>query len=937
MIATTRGEPIEAGKARTPWLPPADSPPHNRSRLRASRGGTCLPEESIGEACLHELFEAQAGALPDVEALVVRGVRLTYRELNRRANRVAHHLRQLGVGPEDLVGVFLDRSEYLVIAILGILKAGGAYLPLDPAYPADRLSFMLEDAQVRTLVTQSSLREAVPAFKRAAGRPMLTVCLDTDRDVAIASPENPNPLADCKNLAYVIYTSGSTGKPKGVAIEHRNALALIRWAAELYSANELDGVLAGSSICFDASILDLFVPLSLGGKVILAANTLSLPGLEEAQEVRMFLTVPSVIRELLRIGGIPTSVETLNLGGEPLSPQLVDQLYALPHIRRVYDLYGPTEITTCATFALRAPGGPATIGRPITRTQVYVLDEHLKPVATGTTGELFIGGEGVARGYLNRPGITAEKFIPAPFPGVYRDRLYRTGDLCRLGPDGNLEFIGRIDQQVKIRGFRVELGEIESVLLAHPAVAEAVVIAHQEAPGVRWLVAYVLPRRLETAGAADPAAAGESRIIPQLRSHLQELLPDYMMPGAYVLVDRFELTGSGKINRLILPAPARSRSAAGDYLAPSTPTEVMLSRIWADLLGVQKAGVHDDFLQLGGDSLLGVAMLAEIERQTGLKLPAEAVLHAPTLGRLAALVDDRRRPVRPPAASSWVTIQPQGSRPRLFLVHGVGGGMLWEYANLARHLGTDQPIYAFKACDPDQLADFDSIEKVAAQYVRELRRFQPEGPYLLGGYCFGGNVAYEMCRMLEEQGQRVSLLALMNASPPNSSYDQIRWTPLYVCKFLYNLGHLLTGFLQWKFGKQRRFLLWKAYSARRKAARWLRMGITHFPNPEVDELVDLSAVPNEERCLWESHVRMLNLHKTKPYGGRIVLYRTKGHPLNSSYDRQCGWSELALGGVEVRMLPGLHESLLEEPFVRGLAREMKVDLDALQAEPRKSP
>jgi amino acid adenylation domain-containing protein len=886
-------------------------------------------EDLMGEACLHELFEAQVKSAPNAVALVFGAGRLTYRELNFRANRVAHHLRSLGVVPETLVGIFFERSADMVIAMLGVLKAGGAYLPLDPTYPPDRLAFMLEDAQVHTVLTQSSLIATLHGFELPAGRvaPHI-VCLDTDRRITMASAETPSPSAHARNLAYVIYTSGSTGRPKGVALEHRNAVAFVNWTGQVYSAHELSGVLAGISISFDPSILDLFMPLSFGGKVIMASNTLALPGLTAAMEVRLINTVPSVARELLRIGGIPTSVETVNLGGEPLTNELVEQLYARPHIKRVYDLYGPTETTTCSTFALRLPGKPATIGRPIANTQVYLLDENFRPVPVGTTGELFIGGEGVARGYLNRPEITAEKFIRLPSAVGDKARVYRTGDLCRCWPDGTLEFIGRSDRQVKIRGHRVELGEIESVLLAHRAVGETVVIAHEEAPGERRLVAYVVPRSMPWQKKVETPAAAEKRIVPQLRAHLRDRLPDYMLPSTFILLDRFELTTNGKISRATLPEPVRTRAAVGDYLAPRTPIEKRLCEIWGSLLGLKQIGIHDDFFQLGGDSLLGIAMFAEVEEKTGLKLPIEAMQQARSVGQLATFLDERQRALLPASGSPWVEIQPKGSRSPLFLVHGIGGGMLWGYANLARHLGTDQPVYAFKACDPAQSEKFDTIEKIAAHYVQELRRFQPKGPYALGGYCFGGNVAFEMARLLDQQGQRVSLLALINSSTHNSRYNRVNWTPLYLYKFLRNLGHYAHGFMQWGLVNQGRFIRWKIRGTRKKVARWLRLAPVRSTVLDVDGLVDLSAVPNDQRCLWESHVRALNDHKPGLYSGNVLLLRTRGHSLNCSYDRQCGWDEFALGGVAVSVISGLHDSLLEEPHVRMLARELKAHLDA---------
>ncbi len=905
-----------------------------RSRRGAPGGRETAWSRAAGKspraACLHELFEAQVAAKPQGEALVVGARRYTYSELNRRANQVAHHLRSIGVGPETLVGILLDRSAEMVTAILGVLKAGGGYLPLDPAYPRERLAFMLGDAQVSVLLTQNSLLAAVPVPEPAAGSALRLVCLDTDRPLGGADTGNPGRLAGARNLAYVIYTSGSTGQPKGVALEHRNAVALVRWAGQIYSPRELDGVLAGTSISFDPSILDLLMPLALGGKVILASHLLALPDLEAAEEVRLIASVPSAMRELLRRGGIPKSVETVNLGGEPLSIPLVRQLYGLPHVKRVYDLYGPTETTTCSTCALRASGEPATIGRPIAGAQVYLLDELLQEVPEGEIGELFIGGSGVARGYLNRPGITEERFLHLPFLAGRQARVYRTGDLGRRRSDGSLEFVGRLDQQVKIRGFRVELGEIESVLLTHPAVGEALVIAHEDAPGERRIVAYVAPRATRGPEGGETPAGGPARLVPQLRSYLRDRVPDYMLPSTVVWVDRFELTSNGKISRAALPAPVRNRASAGDYLPPRTPTEELLCRIWGDLLGLKDVGARDDFFKLGGDSLLGIAMLAEVEKQTGCNLPVEVMLRAPTVAGLAAALCERRNSCPPATDSPWVEIRPQGSRPRLFLVHGAGGGMLWGYANLARHLGEDQPVYAFRACRPDRLEELDTIEKVAAHFVAELRRFQPEGPYALGGYCFGGNVAYEMACLLEQQGQRVGLLALLNSSPPNSSYDRIGWTPLYLWKFMRNLCHWTVGFMQWGQLKRRRFLRWKLECGRRKVAHWFRLERGGCAGPDVDELVDLSEVPDDQRLLWESHVRALGRHRTRPYAGKVVLFRTRGHPMSCSYDWQCGWGELARGGVAVRMIPGLHESLLEEPHVRAVARELAGQLDAIQ-------
>ncbi|MFZ2106192.1 MAG: amino acid adenylation domain-containing protein, partial [Roseiarcus sp.] len=440
------------------------------------------------DRCLHELIEDQVERTPDAVAVTFEGRQLTYRQLNERANQLARHLRGLGVRPDRLVGICVERSLEMVVGLLGILKAGGAYVPLDPEYPRERLEFMLEDAQPLALVTQRKLQGVLPPHQATE------VYLDSDVQTGSAfncqfiSELNATP--NC--LAYVLYTSGSTGRPKGVAIEHRSVAAFSTWAGEIFTAEEFAGVLFSTSICFDLSVFELFVTLTNGGKVILARNALELPTLRAAEEVRMINTVPSAMAELVRSGVLPQSVITVNLAGEPLAQLLVDQLYEQHSIRRVFDLYGPTETTTYSAFTLRERGGKATIGRPISNTKIYILDPRMQPMPIGVPGEVHIGGLGLARGYHKRPELTAEKFIPHPFRSEPGARLYKTGDLARYQPNGAIEYLGRLDHQVKIRGFRIELGEIESALAAQPAVLEAVALAREDVPGDKRLVAYVV-------------------------------------------------------------------------------------------------------------------------------------------------------------------------------------------------------------------------------------------------------------------------------------------------------------------------------------------------------------------------------------------------------------------------------------------------------------
>jgi len=443
------------------------------------------------DKCIHQLFEAQVERTPDAVAVVFENEQFTYQQLNDRANQLAHYLQSLGVGAEVLVGICVERSLEMVVGLLGILKAGGAYVPLDPKYPQDRIQFMLEDASVSVLLTQEHLVNRLPEQSRA-----YFVYLDTDAQEFIQSNEIPNRCeVKPSNLAYVLYTYGSTGRPKAVAIEHHSPVALVSWAQSVFPKEQLAGVLASTSICFDLSVFELFVPLSLGGKVILGENALHLSTMTTANQVTLINTVPSAIAELIRENNLPAQVNTVNLAGEVLQNQLVQQIYQQSTIERVFNLYGPSEDTTYSTFALLKKGTSESpsIGRSITNTQIYILDSHLQPVPVGVPGELHIGGAGLARGYLNQPELTSEKFIANPFSNEANSRLYKTGDLARYLPDGNIEYLGRIDSQVKIRGFRIETGEIEAILLQHPLVQESVVIAREDSPGDKRLVAYLVP------------------------------------------------------------------------------------------------------------------------------------------------------------------------------------------------------------------------------------------------------------------------------------------------------------------------------------------------------------------------------------------------------------------------------------------------------------
>jgi len=603
---------------------------------------------------IHQLFEAQAERTPNATAVVFENEQLTYQQLNHRANQLAHHLQKLGVKPEVTVGICVERSLEMLVALLAILKAGGAYIPLDPTYPQERRAFMLEDSQVSLLLTTSKIVQYSLSPSRTASpdkidrnqkspinpEQLTVICLDKTWEIINQeNSDNPKNNIDPTNLAYILYTSGSTDQPKGVAIEHRSTVNFISWAQTVFNPSQLAGVLASTSICFDLSVFELFVPLSCGGKIILAENALYLPTLKAAKDVTLINTVPSAIAELLRANALPQNVQTVNLAGEPLSQQLVNQLYEQTTLQQVFNLYGPSEATTYSTFTLCVPRRgenekvypSPSIGRPIANTQIYILNSHLQPVPIGVPGELYIGGDGLARSYLNRQNLTEEKFIPNSFlnskfkiQNFQGDRLYKTGDLARYLPDGNIEFLGRSDNQVKIRGFRIELGEVESTLSQYPTVQQCVVTARVDGGSDKRLVAYIVSNQQQ------------KPTTDELRRFLKQKLPDYMVPSAFVFLDTLPLTPNGKIDRRTLPAPDFSRlGLEATFIAPGTPTERQIADIWTQLLKLEQIGIHDNFFELGGHSLLATQVISRLRQAFGIELRLQTLFEAPTLGELS--------------------------------------------------------------------------------------------------------------------------------------------------------------------------------------------------------------------------------------------------------------------------------------------------------------
>jgi amino acid adenylation domain-containing protein len=572
------------------------------------------------DRCIHELFAEQVVRTPRATALVYGKERFAYCELDAWSDAIAHRLRELGVGPDKRVGVFLTRTPALIASLLGVLKAGGAYVPLDPAYPRDRLAMILEDSKPQVLITSEKLQHLNTGEAR-----VLTVESIDVNNVATPAVQTADRGEGSRNLAYVLYTSGSTGRPKGVEIEHRSVVALVAWAQATYQPDEYAGVLASTSVCFDISVYEIFFPLCSGGKVILAENVLHLSELPAVAEITLINTVPSAAADLIEVGGIPASVRTINLAGEALPQDLVDGLYRRTSVKRVVDLYGPTETTVYSTGTVRQAGGRASIGRPLANEETYILDPFRQPVPIGVAGELYIGGVGLARGYRNLPEMTRERFVENPFRAG--TRIYRTGDRARYRADGVIEYLGRLDHQVKLRGHRIELGEIESSLRRYEGVREAVAVVRTDHAADPRLVAYVV----------SPEKTVDTR---ELRAHLMKTLPGYMIPAAFVTLEKMPLTPNGKVDRKALPAPDSQRVEDGrPYVAPRSTTEEVLADIWRGVLRVEQIGVEDNFFESGGHSLMATQVLSRVRESFQVELSLKRFFESPVIADQAVAIE----------------------------------------------------------------------------------------------------------------------------------------------------------------------------------------------------------------------------------------------------------------------------------------------------------
>ena len=857
-----------------------------------------LPAECFIDKNVIHLIEDQTAGHPSSTALDDTNSVWSYGELNKRANQVARYLHANDVAPGSFVAVSMEHSADLIAAILGVLKSGSAYLPLDPAIPAERLAFIFQDSQAEHLLTNSQLLD------RFTGASIPTTCLDAAWDSIAKLPgDNLKVPIPRQAPAYIIYTSGSTGQPKGVLLGHAGLSNLSQALVKSHQFDPASRNLVFSSISFDASVMDIFSTLIAGGTLVLAPReTLSsVTGLQKTIQEKQatYLFLPPSMLALLPPDQSP-SLRTICVGGEVL-PVEVARRWA-PRLRLI-NAYGPTETTVVATnylieyipeHAERIP-----IGRPLPNISSYILDPDLRPVPIGVPGELHVGGVCLAIGYLNRPDLTAEKFVPNPFETGESARLYKTGDIVRYRPDGLLEFIGRRDGQVKIRGFRIEVGEVESVLGQHPEVKGVVVNACPDPLGAtadaKQLAAYVIPQE------------GTQATLASLRTFLKGKLPDYMLPTALVLMETFPLNTSGKVDRKSLPLPETAQATrANQMVEPRDMLEQQLRTIWEDVLGIRPISVKDNFFDLGGHSLVAVRLMARVKEKLNQDFQLVTLFQDPTIEGLAAAL---RRTLPGADETLLVPLQPLGSKPPLFFIHPSGGSVHW-YLELAFALGQDQPFYAIQAVGLEGQRPLQTrVEAMAATYIEAIKTIRPEGPYLIGSWSLGVIIAYEIARQLTAQGDEVGFVGLLDQGPA-MPYAKPEDDAAYLVQvFGEHLALDVEELRRLSPHEQVQRVLEIA-----RQANWIYPDVTfeqfsHFVN------------------LMRTHADAWRAYEAHPFPGRVVLFRAaeQARPVDATPD--LGWARLALGGVEIREVPGDHLSMIHDPHVQILAEQIAQSIE----------
>jgi amino acid adenylation domain-containing protein len=860
---------------------------------------------------VHRTIELRSAQTPSQTAVICNKKEWSYQQLNEFSNKVARYLRRQGVCEGSLVGICLNRSLTVLGAVLGVLKAGGAYLPLDPSHPAERLQLVLDDAQVSLLLTEEQLASQLRTSARV-------ICMD--REQSLWAKENSSDLptqTTANSLAYVIYTSGSTGKPKGVAIEHGSLSNLLRSMKRQPGLQSNDTLVSVTTLSFDIAALELFLPLMVGAKLIIATRDqvhdgYQLLNLVEHSQATVLQSTPGTWRMLIEAGWkAPSKLKAL-CGGEALPRDLADSL--LNRTPEVWNLYGPTETTIWSSATrVERQAGTVVIGPPIANTQFYLLDEHRQPVPLGATGELYIGGDGLARGYWRRPELTDEKFTPNPFT---QGRIYRTGDLGRWRDDGHIELLGRIDHQIKIRGYRIELGEIEAALAEHPAVRDAVVVAVDDGFGQKRLAAYV-----------DSALTNIPADLPaQLHALLTAKLPNYMIPAVITPLQSFPRTPNGKIDRKALPAPVFTgsgkdgdHSAAAEYVAPRTSLERHIAEIWETTLGIKKVSIRASYFDMGGHSLAAMRIINKINKTYSLDFGLATLFTGRTIECMAELIQDR---LAPNTTSSIVPMQPLGSAVPLFIIHGAGGNILRFYP-LAMLIGTDHPIYGVQAQSllsgqPALL----SLKDMATYYLEEIRKIQPHGPYYLLGYSFGGTVALELAQQLRAAGERVGLLGMLDARQHDFMTGIFKNDSVRV-----RLDRRLTRFA----GNIDRLSIKEklAYLEKKFHTRTLRSIYS------IAAALGMSTVPSCMKSAEDISSVAANNYRQQSYPDGITIFRATEQP-DARIPQHLGWGPLVQGEIEIYELPGDHDRIFREQNIRILAKQLHTCLERKDAEKTRS-
>jgi len=877
------------------------------------------------DKCIHQLFEEQVERTPDAVAVVFEQQQLTYLQLNQRANQLAHHLQSQGVGPEVLVGICLERSVSMVVGLLAILKAGGAYVPLDPNYPQERLSYMLADAAVEVLLTQQDLLKSFP------DNTVRVICIDTDwGTIEQYQKENLDFGVGSDNLAYVIYTSGSTGQPKGVLVEHKNVVRLFAATQSWYNFNANDVWTNFHSIAFDFSVWEIWGALLYGGRLVIVPYWLSREpqsfyDLLCSEKVTVLNQTPSAFRQLINVeksddGQPQLSLRLVIFGGEALELQSLKPWFERHGDKspQLVNMYGITETTVHVTYRpltikdLDSSG--SVIGCSIPDLQMYILDDNLQPVPIGVQGQMYIGGAGLARGYLNRQQLTWERFIPNPFNHQQEGLLYKTGDLACYLPNGDIEYLGRIDNQVKVRGFRIELGEIETILNSHPQIQQAVVIATEDLGGNNRLVAYLVKEN-------------ETLTTSQVRKFLQLKLPEYMVPSIFVLLESLPLTPNGKVDRKALPSPEKEISREQEYVAPVTPNEKIIANIFANVLGVQKLGIHDNFFELGGHSLLAISLMAQIHKQSGKNLPLAALFQHPTIEEMAKLLSPT---VNSSLGSNLIPLQPSGSKPPLFCVPGAGGNVTY-LQSLASCLGSQQPFYGLQAQGLDGISEpLTSIKDMASQYIQLIQEIQPQGPYWLCGHSLGGKVAFEMARQLYDQNQEIGLLAIIDTTPQTVEHTDVKQEET---SYLTEIAMLIQDL----FGIEI-----NSYDPNFQLLSFQEQLQLLTKQLEMANLL----MPNTDSTVLEGFVRVYQTHRQLTYVPpailpiQITLFRAEELDNNNQFDEETAkmlndntytWNKFSTLPVNVHVIPGNHNTMMTKPHVEQIAQELNKYMEQLQS------